>query len=78
MTKRFSKKQNHFNILPLKLNYNLPYFSYYLFTALGQNNDGFICCPEEALTWENRKYLIVEEIMQNNPDIVCLQVKKNF
>ncbi|XP_065359369.1 nocturnin isoform X2 [Calliphora vicina] len=41
--------------------------------TLGQNNDGFVRCPEEALTWENRKFLIVQEILQNNPDIVCLQ-----
>ena len=41
--------------------------------ALGQNNDGFVNCPEEALTWNHRKYLIVEEILQHNPDIICLQ-----
>ncbi|KAI8114950.1 Nocturnin [Lucilia cuprina] len=41
--------------------------------TLGQNNDGFVRCPEEALTWENRKFLIVQEILQNNPDIICLQ-----
>lgn len=41
--------------------------------TLGQNNDGFVRCPEEALTWEHRKFLIVQEILQNNPDVVCLQ-----
>lgn len=26
------------------------------------------------MTWESRKYLIVQEIVQNDPDIICLQV----
>lgn len=42
-------------------------------TALGQHNDGFIKCPNEALTWDYRKFLIVEEILQHQPDIICLQ-----
>uniref|UniRef100_A0A0K8TQZ4 Nocturnin n=1 Tax=Tabanus bromius TaxID=304241 RepID=A0A0K8TQZ4_TABBR len=46
--------------------------------SLGQNNDGFVQCPDEALTWENRKYLIVQEIIQNNPDVVCLQEVDHF
>lgn len=46
--------------------------------SLGQNNDGFVQCPEEALTWDNRKYLIVEEILKNNPDVVCLQEVDHF
>ncbi|XP_075159935.1 NADP/NADPH phosphatase nocturnin isoform X2 [Haematobia irritans] len=46
--------------------------------TLGQNNDGFIRCPDEALTWENRKFLIVQEILQNNPDILCLQEVDHF
>ncbi|XP_036337943.1 nocturnin-like isoform X3 [Rhagoletis pomonella] len=46
--------------------------------TLGQNNDGFVRCPEEALTWENRKFLIVQEILQNNPDIICLQEVDHF
>lgn len=47
-------------------------------TALGQSNDNFVRCPDEALTWDNRKYLIVQEIVQNNPDIVCLQEVDHF
>lgn len=52
------------------------YFIIFLifYIALGQNNDGFVCCPDEALTWESRKYLIIQEIVQNNPDVICLQV----
>nr|XP_014094314.1 nocturnin isoform X1 [Bactrocera oleae] len=46
--------------------------------TLGQNNDGFVRCPEEALTWENRKFLIVQEILQYNPDIICLQEVDHF
>lgn len=43
--------------------------------ALGQHNDNFVCCPDDALTWESRKYLIVQEIIQNDPDVICLQVR---
>ncbi|XP_055912184.1 nocturnin isoform X3 [Eupeodes corollae] len=46
--------------------------------TLGQNNDGFVRCPEEALTWDHRKYLIVQEILQNNPDVICLQEVDHF
>ncbi|KAJ6640810.1 Nocturnin [Pseudolycoriella hygida] len=46
--------------------------------TLGQNNDGFVRCPDEALTWECRKYLIIQEIIQNDPDIVCLQEVDHF
>jgi len=46
--------------------------------SLGQNNDNFVCCPDEALTWESRKYLIVQEIIQNDPDIICLQEVDHF
>lgn len=49
--------------------YNIP-----INLALGQHNDGFVRCPEEALTWHHRKFLIVQEILQNQPDVVCLQV----
>lgn len=35
-------------------------------------------CPDEALTWEHRKYLIVQEIVQHNPDVVCLQEVDHF
>ncbi|KAL5289751.1 CCRN4L family protein [Megaselia abdita] len=41
--------------------------------SLGQHNDGFVKCPDEALTWDYRKYLIIEEILQHQPDIICLQ-----
>lgn len=44
-------------------------------TALGQHNDNFVCCPADALTWESRKYLILQEIIQNDPDVICLQVQ---
>lgn len=46
--------------------------------ALGQNNDNFVCCPDEALTWESRKYLIIQEIIQNDPDVICLQEVDHF
>lgn len=42
--------------------------------ALGKENDNFARCPEEALDWNHRKYLIVEEIIEYCPDVICLQV----
>ncbi|XP_015022800.2 nocturnin isoform X2 [Drosophila mojavensis] len=46
--------------------------------TLGQHNDGFVRCPDEALTWQHRRYLIVQEILQNQPDVVCLQEVDHF
>ncbi|XP_022612849.1 nocturnin isoform X1 [Seriola dumerili] len=41
--------------------------------ALGEGKDGFVRCPLEALNWQERKYLILEEILTYRPDILCLQ-----
>lgn len=46
--------------------------------ALGEKNDHFVRCPEEALDWNNRKFHIVEEILEYCPDVICLQVSVNF
>ncbi|GAB0090000.1 Nocturnin [Sergentomyia squamirostris] len=46
--------------------------------SLGEKNDGFVNCPDEALTWDCRKYQIVQEIIQNDPDVVCLQEVDHF
>uniref|UniRef100_A0A9L0R200 Nocturnin n=1 Tax=Equus caballus TaxID=9796 RepID=A0A9L0R200_HORSE len=42
-------------------------------TALGEGKDNFVQCPVEALKWEERKCLILEEILAYQPDILCLQ-----
>lgn len=41
--------------------------------ALGEGKDGFVRCPLDALKWQERKYLILEEILTYRPDILCLQ-----
>ncbi|AWP12557.1 putative nocturnin [Scophthalmus maximus] len=46
--------------------------------ALGEGKDGFIRCPLDALNWQERKYLILEEIVTHRPDILCLQEVDHF
>ncbi|KAM4810311.1 nocturnin isoform 2-T2 [Rhinophrynus dorsalis] len=46
--------------------------------ALGEGKDNFIKCPMEALKWEERKYLILEEILMYRPDVLCLQEVDHF
>ncbi|XP_076148214.1 nocturnin isoform X1 [Alosa pseudoharengus] len=41
--------------------------------ALGEGKDGFLRCPLDALNWAERKYLILEEILTYQPDVLCLQ-----
>lgn len=41
--------------------------------ALGEGKDNFVKCPVEALRWEERKCLILEEILAYQPHILCLQ-----
>lgn len=41
--------------------------------ALGEGKDNFAQCPVEALKWEERKCLILEEFLAYQPDILCLQ-----
>lgn len=55
---------------------NLRIFQWNILSqALGQMNDNFARCPDEALEWNTRRYLIVEEIVEYCPDIICLQVQ---
>uniref|UniRef100_A0A1B0AHZ9 Nocturnin n=1 Tax=Glossina pallidipes TaxID=7398 RepID=A0A1B0AHZ9_GLOPL len=79
LLKRYFLKPNHFdmaaendadNLRDLRVK-SLP-------NALGQSIDGFVSCPQTALTWANRKFLIVEEILQNQPDVICLQEVDHF
>uniref|UniRef100_A0A8D8R0S3 Nocturnin n=1 Tax=Cacopsylla melanoneura TaxID=428564 RepID=A0A8D8R0S3_9HEMI len=46
--------------------------------ALGQNNDNFVCCPDEALDWRRRRYQMLQEIIAHNPDVICLQEVDHF
>lgn len=46
--------------------------------TLGMHNDGFVRCPVDALTWDCRRYQVIQEIVQNDPDIVCLQEVDHF
>lgn len=46
--------------------------------ALGQENDNFMCCPDEALDWQTRRFQMLEEILEYNPDIICLQEVDHF
>lgn len=32
-------------------------------------------CPSWALAWDYRKHRLLSEITQNEPDIICLQVR---
>ncbi|VTJ86497.1 Hypothetical predicted protein, partial [Marmota monax] len=41
--------------------------------ALGEGKDNFVQCPVEALKWEERKCLILEEILAYQQGILCLQ-----
>ena len=45
----------------------------HLSQSLGSHHDNFVCCPSAALDWTTRKWRILEEIIQHNPDIICLQ-----
>ncbi|XP_012267234.2 nocturnin isoform X2 [Athalia rosae] len=46
--------------------------------SLGTTSDSFICCPDDALEWANRRYQIVQEILEYAPDVICLQEVDHF
>ncbi|XP_017767786.1 PREDICTED: nocturnin isoform X2 [Nicrophorus vespilloides] len=46
--------------------------------SLGQFNDNFVKCPDEALEWHNRRFHMIEEIIEYCPDIICLQEVDHF
>lgn len=41
--------------------------------ALAERMDRFVCCPEGALEWRTRRWRILEDILEYEPDILCLQ-----
>jgi len=41
--------------------------------ALSTGKDNFVRCPSGALVWEWRRLRILEEILINNPDVLCMQ-----
>ncbi|CAI9732078.1 Hypothetical predicted protein [Octopus vulgaris] len=41
--------------------------------ALSVGTDNFILCPMSALSWDTRKLRILEGILNNNPDVICLE-----
>jgi len=46
--------------------------------ALGTKVDNFVQCHPSALDWKTRRWRMVEEIIQHDPDIVCLQEVDHF
>ncbi|XP_013402229.1 nocturnin [Lingula anatina] len=46
--------------------------------ALCQGDDNFVKCPKEAFDWKSRRLHILEEILQYEPDIVCLEEVDQF
>lgn len=46
----------------------------FFFLALGVMNDNFVESPPESLDWPIRRFLMLQEIIQYDPDIICLEV----
>jgi len=46
--------------------------------ALGTGVDNFVRCDPTALHWANRRWRIIEEIVQHSPTVICLQEVDNF
>ncbi|CAH1777213.1 unnamed protein product [Owenia fusiformis] len=46
--------------------------------GLCMGKDNFVRCPLEALDWGTRKLRIVEEILQYDPDVICMQEVDHF
>lgn len=46
--------------------------------ALGQQNDNFVACPDDALDWSTRRFRILEEMLTYQPDVLCLQEVDHF
>jgi len=47
-------------------------------SGLASGAAGFTQIPSEGLDWSNRKYRIMDEILNRNPDVVCLQEVDHF
>lgn len=50
----------------------------HLSQTLGTKNDNFVCCPSEALSWDTRRWRLLEEILRYQPDLICLQEVDHF
>ncbi|XP_046735078.1 nocturnin isoform X2 [Diprion similis] len=66
-------------VQPLKSPNKIRVFQWNVLSqSLGTTNDSFVCCPEDALEWGNRRYQIVQEILEYAPDVICLQEVDHF
>ena len=50
----------------------------FYFAALSTGADNFVRCPPDAMKWHRRKYLLIEEILHINADVICLQEVDHF
>ena len=41
--------------------------------SLGKENDNFVRCSPTTFDWRLRRWRVLEEIVQHDPDIICLQ-----
>ena len=47
-------------------------------SGLSQGKDNFVRCPDAALHWNFRRLRILEEILETDPDVLCLQEVDHF
>ena len=50
----------------------------HLSQTLGTKNDNFVRCNPQALDWSSRRWRLLEEIIQYDPDIICMQEVDHF
>ena len=51
---------------------------FYAALSHSSSTSNFIKAPQEALKWENRKELLLEEILRSGADIICLEEVDHF
>merc|ERR1719228_1445758 len=71
--RKFSTKQEQVSKEEMRIfQWNL------LSQTLGTQLDNFVKCDPRALNWNTRRWRLLEEIIEHDPDIICLQEVDHF
>ena len=68
------RKARKFKYINKKNKDNIRIISYNILApSVAENNKHMTSCNKKCIIWKNRVKMIINEILEQNPDIICIQ-----